>query len=88
MKTREFFVLLMMGITLCIDSQTLPNDPLLSVQAPYLSYINVYNTNAQQSGAWAVTRGNPNVIVAVLGDGINIHHEDLSDNIWSNGGSH
>lgn len=34
--------------------------------------------------AWKVTAGNPEVIVAVVDGGIDVEHEDLSDNVWRN----
>ena len=34
--------------------------------------------------AWAYTAGDPNIIVAVLDDGVDIDHPDLADNIWTN----
>ena len=36
--------------------------------------------------AWQQTKGNPNVIVAVVDGGVDIEHEDLKDNIWVNDG--
>ncbi|MDR1415198.1 MAG: S8 family serine peptidase [Odoribacteraceae bacterium] len=34
--------------------------------------------------AWNVTRGDPGIVVAVIDDGIDIHHPDLAANIWVN----
>jgi subtilisin family serine protease len=34
--------------------------------------------------AWEVTRGTPDVIVAVIDGGIDVHHPDLAANIWTN----
>jgi subtilisin family serine protease len=39
---------------------------------------------AQQ--AWKLTRGNKNIVVAVIDTGCDIHHEDLAANIWKNPG--
>lgn len=36
--------------------------------------------------AWKVTHGSKNVIVAVIDTGIDIKHEDLSENLWKNPG--
>jgi subtilisin family serine protease len=36
--------------------------------------------------AWTTTTGNRNVIVGVIDTGIDINHEDLRDNIWTNPG--
>ncbi|NBD27754.1 S8 family serine peptidase [Paenibacillus glycinis] len=34
--------------------------------------------------AWTVTKGNPDVVVAVMDSGIQIDHPDLTDSIWTN----
>lgn len=54
------------------------NDPLLDNQGHY-DAINL-------KGAWDTTTGNPNVIVQVIDDGIDISHTDLQKNIWKNPG--
>jgi len=36
--------------------------------------------------AWSVVTGTPDVVVAVLDSGIQLGHEDLSDNLWINPG--
>lgn len=36
--------------------------------------------------AWKVTKGSKDIIVAVIDTGIDINHEDLKENIWSNPG--
>ncbi|MBL7545904.1 MAG: S8 family serine peptidase [Bdellovibrionaceae bacterium] len=36
--------------------------------------------------AWKVTKGSKDIIVAVIDTGIDIHHEDLKDNLWKNPG--
>lgn len=36
--------------------------------------------------AWSKTKGNPDVIVAVIDTGVDYTHEDLVDNIWRNPG--
>lgn len=36
--------------------------------------------------AWKITRGSKNIKVAVIDTGIDINHEDLSENIWVNPG--
>lgn len=38
------------------------------------------------SGAWGTTKGNPEVIVAVIDTGVDYTHEDLVDNMWRNPG--
>ncbi|SUB78704.1 S8 family serine peptidase [Porphyromonas macacae] len=34
--------------------------------------------------AWKVQVGKPNVIVAIIDDGVDVEHEDLKDNLWVN----
>lgn len=36
--------------------------------------------------AWNLSQGNPDVIVAVIDQGVKCDHEDLADNMWINGG--
>jgi serine protease len=54
-----------------------PNDPL------YLSHqYNLLNVNAKQ--AWDICKGSPSVVIAVVDNAININHQDLEANIWTN----
>jgi subtilisin family serine protease len=73
-----------------IDRNTwVPNDPQYGSQWHY------HNTGQQSGtpgkdiklqGAWAIERGNPNVIIAVIDGGIAINHPDLAGNMWSGTG--
>jgi hypothetical protein len=54
------------------------NDPFVSDQW--------YLSKMQAPLAWKVTTGSVNVIVAVIDTGVDITHEDLKDNIWTNTG--
>ncbi|MGZ3691396.1 MAG: S8 family peptidase [Pseudobdellovibrio sp.] len=36
--------------------------------------------------AWSVSQGNKNTIVAIIDTGIDVNHEDLKNNIWTNPG--
>lgn len=38
----------------------------------------------QAPKAWQITQGSPQVVVAVIDTGCDIHHEDLHENIWQN----
>lgn len=54
-----------------------PNDPLYQTQQRYLRAI-----GAEQ--AWSMQLGNPNVVVAVVDSGVDISHQDLQGQIWTN----
>lgn len=60
-----------------------PNDPhydtLEPRQTPYLNWIDA-------AGAWDLTRGRPEVVIAVLDTGVDMGHEDLAGAIWTNPG--
>ena len=55
-----------------------PNDPYFGEQW-YLDQIHA-------TEAWDITTGSPNVVVAVIDTGVDIYHEDLEENIWTNPG--
>ena len=58
------------------EETTTPNDPFFS---------QLYGMNligAPQ--AWDITQGSRNIVVAVLDEGIDINHQDLQANIWTN----
>jgi len=61
-------------------SNNIPNDPgfhsLWGMQ------------NIDTPGAWDVTTGDEDIIVAVLDTGIDYNHEDLADNMWENEAGH
>lgn len=41
--------------------------------------------DADVYAAWQLCKGNPDVIVAVIDEGVKYDHEDLADNMWVNG---
>ncbi|MCF6269042.1 MAG: S8 family serine peptidase [Melioribacteraceae bacterium] len=53
-----------------------PNDPKLSSQYGL--------TKVQAEAAWDISKGNSNIIVAIVDSGVDWNHEDLSANIWQN----
>lgn len=55
-----------------------PTDPLFEKQS-YLSLSSIPE-------AWSLTTGSAQVTIAVLDSGIDIHHPDLRENIWTNSG--
>ncbi len=53
-----------------------PNDPYYSQQ---------YNLAIiDAADAWSISKGNPNVIIAIVDDGVDWSHPDLYGNIWHN----
>jgi len=60
-----------------------PNDPHYDTieprQTPYLNRIDA-------AGAWDLTKGRPEVVIAVLDTGVDMSHEDLAGAIWTNPG--
>ncbi len=60
-----------------------PDDPHYDTveprQTPYLDRIDA-------AGAWDLTRGRPEIVIAVLDTGVDMSHEDLAGAIWTNPG--
>jgi len=76
-------------------AQTAPNDPrypqmwgLNNTGQPSTSGGNpgMPGNDIRAEQSWAVTTGSKNVVVGIIDEGIDINHEDLSDNIWINPG--
>ncbi len=53
-----------------------PNDPKLSSQYGL--------TKVKAEAAWDISKGNSNIIVAIVDSGVDWNHEDLAANIWQN----
>lgn len=60
------------------ESDAIPSDPRFSRQ--YAHRV----TNA--AAGWDVTTGDRRVVIAIIGDGVDLDHEDLHGNIWRNPG--
>lgn len=63
-----------------LDLQTIPeytpNDPSIGLQ------YNIDNHNMKQ--AWAITKGDPNMIIGIHDSGFEVEHEDLFNNLKAN----
>lgn len=53
-----------------------PNDPAFSNQYAL--------KNMQVAKAWDITKGSPDVVIAIVDSGVEWDHSDLADNIWIN----
>lgn len=62
-----------------------PNDPLFSQQWPLENREHPGTGDVGALGAWDYTRGSPDVLIAVLDDGVELDHPDLAANIASPG---
>ncbi len=54
----------------------IPDDPLYSSQW-------AHNITRAESG-WDIEKGNSNITIAIIDTGIDLHHEDLTQNLWVN----
>ena len=64
-----------------------PNDPGFPKMYDLYNtgqYNGTFDADMDAPEAWRVTKGNSNVVVAVLDTGMDINHRDLNDNIWTN----
>jgi len=58
--------------------ELVPNDPQFGSQYHHPLMDNL--------GAWDITLGSPSVIIAITDDGMDMDHEDLVENLWTNAG--
>lgn len=77
----------------CIE---LMNNPDVEYAVPAFIYYPTYTPNDPRLGnqwlrnkiqlldAWDVVKGDRNIVIGIADSGIDITHEDLSDNIWTN----
>ncbi len=66
------------------EKPVLMNDPAVEHNWGLMGTGGASDINA--SRAWKITQGSRNVIVAVIDTGIDIRHEDISNNLWVNNG--
>jgi len=62
---------------------SVPNDPDFSNQ---WGLQNINDSDIDAPEAWDVQTGNSDIIIAVIDDGVDLDHEDLAANIWTNQG--
>lgn len=65
-----------------IQLEVLPNDPELEKQGWSLSDV----VDIGMNGAWDMTTGDPDIIVAIIDTGMDLQHPDLIQNLWTNVG--
>jgi subtilisin family serine protease len=68
------------------DPTTKPCDPLEEICDPWdlVDQWGLFKVEAE--GGWLVQRGTPNITIAILDSGIDVDHDDLWGNIWTNPG--
>ena len=59
-----------------------PNDPMLADQYA----LGATNGGINPEGAWGITTGSTDIVIAIIDSGCNVTHEDLRENIWVNDG--
>jgi serine protease len=67
-----------------VQTEALPNDPLINNQWAIRSTNPQYTINA--AAAWDKTTGSGRTIVAVMDTGVDYNHPDLAPNMWRNAG--
>ena len=66
-----------------------PNDPLFSDQWHLRNTGQLggaSGADAKLTGAWDITRGSPDIVIAIIDDGVQMNHPDLAANIFINPG--
>lgn len=64
---------------------TIPNDPYFSSQWYLLNNVNP-KFDIDATTAWDYSKGD-NIIIAIIDEGVDVHHIDLATHIWKGGGS-
>ncbi|MFN3919121.1 MAG: S8 family serine peptidase [Methylohalobius sp.] len=60
-----------------------PNDPLFPQQW-HLDNLERLEADVDAPNAWKITQGSPNIVIAIIDDGVELNHPDLVDNIFRN----
>lgn len=70
--------------------ETIPTDPLFASQwhlhNPPVGPTSIVDADIDAPLAWDITKGSPNVVIAMLDDGFELTHEDLAANLFKNPG--
>ncbi|MEE9463979.1 MAG: S8 family serine peptidase, partial [Candidatus Neomarinimicrobiota bacterium] len=68
------------------DPSTIPCDPLFEICDPWelVDQWGLFQVEAE--GGWVVQRGSQEVVIAILDSGMDLDHDDLWANIWTNPG--
>ncbi len=61
-----------------LQDRVTPTDPLFTKQYQW--------ARIEAEKAWGITQGSEKTIIAICDSGVDIEHEDLKDNIWTNPG--
>ncbi|UCD15028.1 MAG: S8 family serine peptidase, partial [Candidatus Omnitrophota bacterium] len=71
-----------------VKAQMVPNDPYYHSKGSWgQSYDDLWGLKKiETEKAWDKTAGNENIIIAIVDTGIDYNHEDLTVNMWRNGG--
>ncbi len=71
-----------------IKRRIVPNDPFYSSTGHKSSGVDdMWGLKAINAAlAWDISRGSPNIVVAVVDSGVDLAHPDLVNNIWTNPG--
>jgi subtilisin family serine protease len=67
-----------------VHLEAVPNDPMASTQGWVEGAGEIHAFDISTSGAWDLVNDSSDVVVAIIDTGIDLNHEDLRDNLWTN----
>lgn len=76
----KFLLLLFLFLTVSCSHM----ERIIQSQADTLKQSNWHLQITKTNKAWGLSRGSKDIIVAIIDTGIDIHHPDLSENLWKN----